>query len=72
MIHRVREERIKRGLSINKLSQLTGIGASDLSMLERGQRPAYPGWRLRIARALSIQVQVLFGDIGHENTAQQD
>ena len=71
MIYRLREERVKQRLSINALSRLTGIGASDLSMLERGQRPAYPGWRLRIARALKVQAEVLFGDNGHENTAGQ-
>ncbi len=62
MANKVREERMKRGLSINKLSQLTSIGASDLSMLERGQRPAYPGWRRRIARAFKMDSDFLFTD----------
>ena len=62
MDHRLREERSKRGMSLNKLSRLTGIGASDLSMLERGQRPAYPGWRRRIARAFKMDSDFLFGE----------
>ena len=62
MENRLREERKKRGLSLNKLSQQTGIGASDLSMLERGQRPAYPGWRRRIARAFKMDSDFLFTD----------
>ncbi len=59
-MNRLREERIKCGLSLTKLSNLTGIASTDLSALERGLRPAFPGWQKRIAQALKLPKSVLF------------
>jgi transcriptional regulator with XRE-family HTH domain len=56
---RLREERLRQKLSLHRLSMITGIAAPDLSNLERGLRPLYPGWRRRIARALKIKVENL-------------
>ena len=39
-----------------------GIASTDLSMLERGLRPLFPGWRSRIARALGVSASALFAD----------
>jgi transcriptional regulator with XRE-family HTH domain len=56
----LREERKKRGWSLTRLSGLTGIAATDLSMLERGLRSIFPGWRARIARAFGLPSSALF------------
>jgi transcriptional regulator with XRE-family HTH domain len=56
----VRQERLRRGWSLTKLCGKTGIATSDLSQLERGLRPAFPGWQRRIARALDMPVEKLF------------
>ena len=53
-------ERLKRSWSLTRLSGLTGIAASDLSAIERGLRPAFPGWRKRIARAFGLPERELF------------
>lgn len=42
------------------MTQLTGIAAADLSMLERGLRPAFPGWQRRLARAFGLPAAELF------------
>jgi transcriptional regulator with XRE-family HTH domain len=59
-VARVRDERLKRGWSLTHLSGLTGIASSDLSMVERGLRPAFPGWQRRLARAFHLPMGVLF------------
>jgi hypothetical protein len=45
---------------LTRLTALTEIAASDRSALERGLRPAYPGWRRRISRAFALAEDVLF------------
>jgi len=57
---RLRKERERLGLSLTELTRRTGIAANDLSMLERGKRPAFPGWRRRIAEALDLPEADLF------------
>jgi transcriptional regulator with XRE-family HTH domain len=57
----LRDERLKRGLSQTKLCMLTGIAQSDLSAIENGRKVPHAGWRLRIARALKIDAEMLFG-----------
>lgn len=51
---RLREERIRRGLTQTRLSALTGIAQSDISSLETGRRHMTAGWRRRIAQALGV------------------
>jgi len=42
------------------VSVLTGIASPDLSAIERLARPAFPGWRRRIAEAFGMPEDVLF------------
>lgn len=51
---RLRSERKRQGVTLVALSKRTGIDTANLSRLERGQAPAYPGWRRRIAEALGV------------------
>ncbi|HZA56633.1 MAG TPA: helix-turn-helix transcriptional regulator [Candidatus Udaeobacter sp.] len=52
----IKNERLRRGWTLTKLSTLTNIAASDLSALENGKRPLYPGWRKRIERAMGVEI----------------
>lgn len=66
---RLRLERERLGLSLAALCQRTGIEPSNLSRIERGLIPAYPGWRTRIARALNWpeeQIDELFEVVSNE------
>jgi transcriptional regulator with XRE-family HTH domain len=56
----LREERLRRGWTQVKVCTLTGIAPSDLSLIERGLRPAFPGWRRRIAEAFGVPPEQLF------------
>lgn len=60
---RMRLEREKRRWSLCKLCQLTAIEPANLSRIERGLLPAYPGWRRRIAAAFGLPEEVLFGEV---------
>ena len=59
-VSRLRQERLRRGWSLTRMTQLTAINSSSLSLIERGLLCAYPGWQARIARALEIPVDELF------------
>ena len=52
----------KRGISTNKLSFISSIAASDLYCALSGKKPLYPNWRKRIAEALEMSVEELFGE----------
>jgi transcriptional regulator with XRE-family HTH domain len=58
--HPLRRERLRRGWSQVKLCGLTGIAPSDLSLIERGLQPAFPGWQRRIAEAFGVPAEELF------------
>jgi transcriptional regulator with XRE-family HTH domain len=58
--NRVTEYRERKGLSKQKLSQLTGISPSNLYHIETGKIFPYPGWRIRLSKALDIAEEVLF------------
>jgi transcriptional regulator with XRE-family HTH domain len=45
---------------MTRVAGLTGIAASDLSQIERGARPAFPGWRRRLAHAFGMPEEALF------------
>lgn len=62
MTLRLREVRKGRGITLRELAAKTGITIPDLSMLERGQRPAFPGWQRRISKALRVPAAELFGE----------
>lgn len=52
---RLREERLRRGLSQTKLSIMTGIASTDISAIENGWKKPFPGWKKRIAGALEVE-----------------
>src|SRR5262249_35250357 len=58
----LRQERQKQGLSQTLLSAKTLIAASDLSAIENGRKVPHRGWRKRIAKALKVNEQALFGE----------
>jgi len=60
---RVRVERQRRGGSLAKLCQLTGIDSTNLTRLERGVIPAGPSRRRRIAEAFQMPEEYLFQEV---------
>ena len=62
----LRTERRRRGWSQTRVSGLTGIAQADLSGLERGRLPAYPGWRRRLAQVFDMAETELFAIEGTE------
>lgn len=56
----LRRERQKRGWSLTRVVQLTGIDGAALSKIERGIWPCGPGWRKRIAEAFGLSESDLF------------
>jgi transcriptional regulator with XRE-family HTH domain len=60
--NRLRRERLARRWTLRTLAAHTGIFEPDLSLIERGLRPAFPGWRRRLARALRVSEATLFGE----------
>ena len=66
----LKAERRRRGWSQTYVSGLTGISSPDLSAIERGLKPAYPGWRRRLARAFRMPEAELFTVAGEEDVAR--
>ena len=58
---RLREERLRRGWSQTRVAALSGIASPDVSALERGVKPVYPGWRRRLAEVFGMTEEELFG-----------
>lgn len=58
---RIRDTRIWRNLTQEKLAELTGIDRSTIQRIERGTSDAKVSHLLRIARALDIHVAELLG-----------
>lgn len=65
---RIRELRIKSGLSLNKLSKQTGISKSYLSFLERGIK-SNPSLEIlnKIAEALNVDIDYLIKQVPYYN-----
>lgn len=61
MQNNIREIRTRKGISIRQLEKLTGIPRSTLSKVERGRQELYPGWKVRIEKALEEEVNVTNG-----------
>jgi hypothetical protein len=53
--------RLSFGVSQRYLSAVTGIAQANLSQVERGG-PCWPDWRRRIAMALGVSEDALFGN----------
>jgi transcriptional regulator with XRE-family HTH domain len=60
---KLREARQKKGWSLMDVAQKTGITPSNLSYIERGLIPAYPGWQKRIAKAFRMKRADLFCEV---------
>ena len=71
-MNKLREERLKRGMSQTKLCMATGIAQSDLSAIENGRKVPHAGWRLRIARALKVDAETLFSCEESKNKTAHD
>ena len=52
MTIKLTEEREKRGITQYELSKKTGIHPTDITKIESGRFPIFPGWKIRIAEAL--------------------
>jgi transcriptional regulator with XRE-family HTH domain len=50
----LRLERVRRGISMNRLAQKSGLSQSMISLLERGKRTPTLATVLRIAAALNV------------------
>lgn len=59
IINKVREERIKKGMSQLELSFATKISPSNISNIESGKLYLYSGWQKRISQALEIPEECL-------------
>ena len=59
----LKRERLRRGWSQIKICQLTGIAPTDVSLVERGLRPAHPTWRRRLAKAFRLPAADLFAEV---------
>jgi transcriptional regulator with XRE-family HTH domain len=62
MTLKLRQVRQQRGLTLLDLASMAHISESDLSQVERGQRPAYSGWQERISRVLRVPAEELFSE----------
>lgn len=49
-----------KGISQNKLSHITGIPTSNISLIVNGRLLPGPSWRARLAAALDLPEDVLF------------
>jgi len=56
----LREWRLKRGWTLEELSDLTGRSVSVLSRYETGHRMPRPATRVRISRLLNAPIRELF------------
>lgn len=66
---RIREERIKRGITQDELGICIGYTGSKISRLERGYHPVTDGIMLAIARALGVASEVLLSPPIHSKAS---
>lgn len=69
---RIRQERIKSGLTIEQLAEKAGISASFLACLVINKRKPSIETAAKIAKALNIPVSKLFEGISTNQTAGND
>ncbi len=60
---RLQKAREQKGLSQTKLAIIAGLHPSVISNIERGRVLPGPGHRQRLARALEVATEELFGDL---------
>lgn len=61
--NKLREVREGQGLSQTELTVLTGIASPVISAIEHGKVYAHPGWRQRLAEALNVPEDHIFGEV---------
>ena len=58
--NRLKEVRLKKGLSQLELSRRSRIAPGNISCIENGKQFPYAGWRHRLAEALGATEEELF------------
>lgn len=58
---RLRQWRTNAGLTLQEVSDLTGVDVAYLSKIERGLvTPPGPAWRIKLSRRLGVRIGELF------------
>ena len=60
---RLRQERLRRGWSLQKLGEKIGMQGSDISKVERGLVVPYPSQRKRLAKAVGCTPDELLEEV---------
>jgi transcriptional regulator with XRE-family HTH domain len=60
---RLRQERLRRGWSLQKLGEKAGMQGSDISKVERGIVMPYPSQRRRLAKAIGCAPDELLEEV---------
>ncbi len=63
-MNRIRELRLRRGLSLDESARLVGTSVQQLSRLERGERRLTDAWMRRIAVAFGVHPATLLANFG--------
>ena len=72
MIRRLREERNKRGLSMNVLAQRSGLSHSMISLIERDLRNPSLDTLLRITEVLEVDLGKIITQASKGSRSRQD
>jgi repressor LexA len=62
-MNRIRELRLQKGLTIDKLAELIGTTGATIQRLETGNRQLTEKWAHKISHGLGVQITELFGSI---------
>ena len=62
MYTKLKQAMQEKNISVNKLSFMSSIAASDLYKVFKGKLTMYPKWKERIAEALNADVKDLFNE----------
>ena len=60
---RIRQERLRRNLTMQRVADRAGMSASQLSQVELGKNAASIAALVRIAKALGLRVSKLLSDV---------
>ncbi|MFW6030320.1 MAG: helix-turn-helix domain-containing protein [Halanaerobiales bacterium] len=61
--NKLRQVRLKKGISQERLASEAGMVQADISQLENNKKYAYPGWRKRLSKALGVNEDTLFPEV---------
>lgn len=65
---KLRQERIKRGLTVAELARRTGLHPTTIFELEAGRRWPWPKYRRLLSREIGVPPEDLFGGDGDERS----